>query len=375
MLEPMLRALEEELTAGAEAAVRGLVERARTQVGRMLEEVERERESAVAEVEEKRAELAAEVAAMQHVRRAQDSRVELDVGGRRFSTSVATLRSKENTMLDAMFSGRHELSTAVDGSFFLDRDGELFEHVLQYLRDGVLGVVEQPHGSREDRQLLRRLKREFDFFAIELVEEQEVAFAVGGDDVDEETFSSVERYDVTSGVWTAAVCPMHTARACFGMCVLGGDLYVAGGFDENQYVDFASVERYSPSSDTWSTLADMPQARCRHAACAVDGAMYVLGGIYNDEQSEEVWLSSVVRYDPAADSWTEVAAMPEPRSSFAACVLGRDIYVFGGDNDQVEPTDTVWRYSMEADEWRILDAPMPEAKWDVGVCSAGGMCT
>ena len=91
--------LEEELAVASQA----LVARARVEVRRLLDEVQVEREAGVREVEQRRAELAAEVAAMERVRVAQDSRVWLDVGGCRFETSVALLRSKPGTMLDAMF--------------------------------------------------------------------------------------------------------------------------------------------------------------------------------------------------------------------------------------------------------------------------------
>lgn len=39
-------------------------------------------------------------------------------------------------MLEAMFSGRHEVVREADGSVFIDRDGVLFEHVLAFLRNG-----------------------------------------------------------------------------------------------------------------------------------------------------------------------------------------------------------------------------------------------
>ena len=62
----------------------------------------------------------------------------LDVGGVRFSTSRSTLTKYPESMLGIMFSGRHDLETmqCKDGSFFIDRDGTHFRHILNYLRDG-----------------------------------------------------------------------------------------------------------------------------------------------------------------------------------------------------------------------------------------------
>ena len=72
----------------------------------MLQAALRERDAGVQEVARLRAELAQEVAAMQKVQAAHRSRVVLDIGGVRHVTSVATLRSRPGTMLDAMFCGR-----------------------------------------------------------------------------------------------------------------------------------------------------------------------------------------------------------------------------------------------------------------------------
>lgn len=72
---------------------------------------------------------------MTNVYEFQSSRIQLDVGGHKFTTSLQTLRKDPNSMLAAMFSGRHSLVTENDGSYFLDRDGTHFRYLLNYLRD------------------------------------------------------------------------------------------------------------------------------------------------------------------------------------------------------------------------------------------------
>lgn len=60
----------------------------------------------------------------------------LDVGGQRFKTSLATLRKVNGSLLAEMFSGTgFKLQPAEDGSFFIDRDGTHFRHILNFLRD------------------------------------------------------------------------------------------------------------------------------------------------------------------------------------------------------------------------------------------------
>ena len=63
------------------------------------------------------------------------SRIELDVGGSRYATTIATLSSCPG-MLSAMFSPRHSVVVESDGSVFIDRNGPLFAHVLEFLRNG-----------------------------------------------------------------------------------------------------------------------------------------------------------------------------------------------------------------------------------------------
>jgi hypothetical protein len=89
--------------------------------------------------------------------------------------------------------------------------------------------------------LLRALKREFCFYCIELCAEQpveqdrpsEVAFVMSGKRDSGGMLPTMERYDASSGAWNAMV-PMSTARRSFGACVLGGDIYVMGGYDSNE---------------------------------------------------------------------------------------------------------------------------------------------
>lgn len=61
----------------------------------------------------------------------------LDVGGKHLKVSRGTVTSVKGSLMEKMFSGRHELKLRpnADGSgFVLDRDGRLFENVINYLR-------------------------------------------------------------------------------------------------------------------------------------------------------------------------------------------------------------------------------------------------
>ena len=61
----------------------------------------------------------------------------LKVGERRFITCRSTLTTNSD-YFDAVFSGRWPTNTTVDGAYFLDADPEMFEHILNYCRRGVM---------------------------------------------------------------------------------------------------------------------------------------------------------------------------------------------------------------------------------------------
>jgi hypothetical protein len=315
-------------------------------------------------VDNERDDLHREIASMHTHKEAQEGRVELNIGGYRFETSVQALRRVPHTFFDAYFSGRYAQDVCDDGSIFVDRDGEHFGHVLEYMRDGVVLVAEP--GAHPSVSLLRALKREFGFYCIELcaveptVEEQpEMVFAMGGwanggdeDDEEEEiTHSSMEKYDIASDVWSTAAA-LGTARNGFGACAIAGELYVSGGNDDNGRL--ASVEKYTPSSDSWSAVAALPERRSDHAAVTVGSAMYVLGGILDTGDT----AASMRKYDSTLGAWSDVAPMPGPRCAFAVCGIGGDIYVFGGLGDGVFQA-TVFKYDTANDTWSIL-ALMPQ---------------
>ncbi|KAI4325570.1 hypothetical protein MLD38_030955 [Melastoma candidum] len=79
--------------------------------------------------------------------------VRLNIGGKKFTTTVDTLTQREpDSMLAAMFSGRHTLcSDHEEGYIFVDRDGKHFRHILNWLRDGVVPTL----SDSEYAELLR----------------------------------------------------------------------------------------------------------------------------------------------------------------------------------------------------------------------------
>ncbi|KAJ7308996.1 hypothetical protein JRQ81_008280 [Phrynocephalus forsythii] len=72
--------------------------------------------------------------------------VPLNVGGLHFTTRLSTLRRHEDTMLAAMFSGRHYIPTDAEGRYFIDRDGTFFG--LQREEEEAYASTQHPPGAQ-----------------------------------------------------------------------------------------------------------------------------------------------------------------------------------------------------------------------------------
>eukprot|EP01113_Clastostelium_recurvatum_P051300 TRINITY_DN9932_c0_g1_i1.p1 TRINITY_DN9932_c0_g1~~TRINITY_DN9932_c0_g1_i1.p1 ORF type:complete len:324 (-),score=49.34 TRINITY_DN9932_c0_g1_i1:127-1098(-) len=80
--------------------------------------------------------------------------VELNVGGRHFTTSRSTLCSRPNSKLEAMFSGRWKMPEDKTGKIFLDRDGKHFKLILEFLRNPDTSVKLPAHKTESFRSEL-----------------------------------------------------------------------------------------------------------------------------------------------------------------------------------------------------------------------------
>ena len=94
---------------------------------------------------------------------AVNGKVVLDVGGEMYSTSVETLTREKNTFFTALFSKQWQIKRdPVDKSIFIDRDGKLFHHILNYLRTGKI-----PIDTMDDESLRQSLINEAEYFRLQ----------------------------------------------------------------------------------------------------------------------------------------------------------------------------------------------------------------
>eukprot|EP01027_Heterolobosea_sp_BB2_P017628 GEZU01024960.1.p1 GENE.GEZU01024960.1~~GEZU01024960.1.p1 ORF type:complete len:483 (+),score=114.94 GEZU01024960.1:153-1601(+) len=132
----------------------------REQKARFEEQLENEREQLRAEREA----LEEERRRMEGVIAIQKSKVKLDVGGKKYSTSLQTLTRYPDSMLGTMFSGRYPIEQDEDGTYFIDRDGKSFRYIISFLRDDKVSLPTEEYK-------LRQLLQEVNYYQIEPLEE------------------------------------------------------------------------------------------------------------------------------------------------------------------------------------------------------------
>ena len=185
-------------------------------------------------------------------------------------------------------------------------------------------------------------------------------YVMGGWDEDTDTsLAQVEVYDPRADGWQPLP-SMPTARNNLAAMAVAGKIYAIGGANDEGRCD--AVEAYDPLSGLWSQAASLPVARGRHTAMVVDGKIYVVGGdIDDDDEGEVVGTDRVDMYDPAADSWQQMAAMPTARMSHAAAIVDGKIYVSGGLDASGEYSDALEAYDPVTNTWTTL-ANLSEAR-------------
>lgn len=139
-------------------------------------------------------------------------------------------------------------------------------------------------------------------------------------------------------VWQQ-MAPMGQARFLHSSAALDGYLYVAGGM-VNAKTRLNSVERWCPNTNKWEDVCPLPRHLSSCCLVSCDGRLYVIGGVTDGSKT----VSDMHSYCPATNTWTSCKPLPEPERGVAAVALSSQIYVIG-DNQRV------FRYDTETGEW------------------------
>ena len=160
----------------------------------------------------------------------------------------------------------------------------------------------------------------------------------------------------------------------------GKVVYAVGGTDGA--ADLPTVEAYDPAADSWTSLPALPQPRSDLGVAIADARLVAVGGL-----SAGQVLKSVAVMDVATNTWAGLPDMSTARHGMAVAAVEKSVYAIGGatgvDNTQVISTAEALKLAprklQPASEWRSLpDAPTPRLMmaWTVlddKIWIAGGM--
>lgn len=175
-----------------------------------------------------------------------------------------------------------------------------------------------------------------------------------------EGLNSNLEYDPEQDNWLSKEnCPSKTGQ--MASCVLNDKLYVFGGYIFPDYTPnelIRKVYTYKVSSDSWDSAASMPNTHIEGDAIALNGKIYVIGGIWAYLQEDHIG-GKLDMYDPATDTWTQLADMLVPVSRHVSISYNNKIYVFGGETE-----DYIWgtyggsnliqEYDPNTDTWKQM---------------------
>jgi N-acetylneuraminic acid mutarotase len=161
---------------------------------------------------------------------------------------------------------------------------------------------------------------------------------------------------VQAGEWQQ-LRPLPAARSEVAAVALEGKVYVIGGLTPDGGVS-SKVEVYDPAEDSWDEVAELPVPLHHAAAAVVEGKLYVIGGFVRGFAPTD----SVFEYDPATDSWQAKKPMPTARGALAATALNGKIYAIGGVKGfGLENVAALEAYDQASDTWESR-SPMPRAR-------------
>lgn len=169
---------------------------------------------------------------------------------------------------------------------------------------------------------------------------------------------TVQEYSPTANKWNVRT-PMPTPRYWLATAVVNGKVYAIGGskypgtwIDGPQPVQALNVvEEYNPATDTWITRPNMPNKRMRHSAAAVNGKIYVIGGVLNNNPGPWVATGLVEEFDPATDSWQEKSSATTISGGHEVVVVDDKIYLIGGYLETDNGMNVIEKYDPLSDTW------------------------
>ncbi|HET9494973.1 MAG TPA: kelch repeat-containing protein, partial [Chloroflexia bacterium] len=173
-------------------------------------------------------------------------------------------------------------------------------------------------------------------------------YVAGGQDATNIPVPNVNRFNPATNTFTA-LAPLPVAVGQGAVGVTGTKMYVAGGYIGSNAIT-STLQIYDIASNTWSFGPSMPSAVEAAAGVIYNNKFYVMGG-----DDFNVVVNTNYIYDIATNTWSTGAALPAGRSNLNGTVVGNYIYTAGGViGAGFSADDALLRYDPAASSWTTL---------------------
>ena len=168
---------------------------------------------------------------------------------------------------------------------------------------------------------------------------RETLVALGGFSDSHSASNCVRAYDVTRGRWHD-LAPMPSTLSWFNAVEFRNDIYVTGGLLASEGVIVSTVWKFCTKTRCWEQASPLVTSRARHASAATEDAIYVMGGIEQDEDGKLKAIETIEGYNPSTDSWSVVGKYEFPRKQSSLVAQNAMLIEVGGTRHEglVEPT-------------------------------------
>lgn len=154
----------------------------------------------------------------------------------------------------------------------------------------------------------------------EYIENSSTIYILGGvTGIDHNLSDVIQAVNVNTGA-VSNLTADHVLSSQPGTAIWNNKIYVFGGALESGYSD--ELYEFNPSVNTWTQLADMPEAKETEGEI-VDGVLYVFGG-YNGSVSNRIDAFNIQK-----NEWSFIGYMPVGISAHSTTVSGNYIWLIG----------------------------------------------
>jgi N-acetylneuraminic acid mutarotase len=187
--------------------------------------------------------------------------------------------------------------------------------------------------------------------------------------------NTVEVYNIDTNKWSRAP-SMPVALHHPNVAAVNGKIYVTGGLAGSgpHRITLGNVLSFDPAVGKWEELAPMPNGTARGAsAVATNGnTIYLAGGLQPRDGEDSGRVTNLVSsYDTVSRKWTMLPNLPGTRDHVGAAFIGDTFYVVGGRlGTQYSVQGTVFALKSNATEWKSLSG-MPTPRGGVAVAAIG----